>query len=116
MSECFPETKSSGGRVNVELDLSIYTKKVDIKIATSVDNSKQKQSFRGVHRKRFSENLQQIYWRTPLVKCDFKNVSKKVYCNNISAWVFFCRFAKKNDLVRSKSKVDKLDIYKKSTD
>ena len=54
----FSETKASGGRVNVELDLSIYTAKVELKNATGVDTSKQKQPSSGVLRKRFSENMQ----------------------------------------------------------
>ena len=40
MSEYFPEPKSSGGRVKVELDLSNYATKVDLKNATSFDTSK----------------------------------------------------------------------------
>ena len=40
MSENFPEVKSSGGRVKVELDLSNYATKVDLKNATGVDTSK----------------------------------------------------------------------------
>ena len=32
MSECFPEPKSSGGRVKVELDLSNYATKTDLKM------------------------------------------------------------------------------------
>ena len=39
MSEYFLEPKSSGERVKVELDLSNYTKKEDLK-ATVVDTSK----------------------------------------------------------------------------
>ena len=39
MSEYFLEPKSSGARVKVELDLSNYTKKEDLK-ATVVDTSK----------------------------------------------------------------------------
>ena len=35
----------------------------------------QKQPFRGVHKKRFSENIQQIYRRTPMPKCDFNKVA-----------------------------------------
>ena len=31
MSECFPESKSSGGRVKVELNLSNYSTKADFK-------------------------------------------------------------------------------------
>ena len=31
MSECFPESKSSGGRVKVELDVSNYATEVDLK-------------------------------------------------------------------------------------
>ena len=40
MSEYFPELKSSGGRVKVELHLSNYATKVDLKNATGVDTSK----------------------------------------------------------------------------
>ena len=40
---------------------------------------KQKQPPKGVPRKRCSENMQQIYSRTPMPKCDFKNVD----CNFI---------------------------------
>ena len=39
MSKYFPETKSSGGRVKVELDLSNYAIKADLKNATGVDAS-----------------------------------------------------------------------------
>ena len=37
----------------------------------------QKQPFRGVLRKRFSENMYQIYRRTPMPKCDFKKVAEQ---------------------------------------
>ena len=40
MSEYFPETKFFAGRVTVELDLSNYVKKVDLKSATGVEISK----------------------------------------------------------------------------
>ena len=40
MSENFPESKSSGGRVKVELDLSNYETKADLKNATGDDTSK----------------------------------------------------------------------------
>ena len=40
MSENFPEPKSLGGRVKVELDLSNYATKADLKNATDVDRSK----------------------------------------------------------------------------
>ena len=39
MNEYFPELKSSGGRVKVELDLSNYAKKADLKNAAGVDTS-----------------------------------------------------------------------------
>ena len=38
----------------------------------------QKQSPRGVPRKRCSENMQQIYRRTPMPKCDFNKVAKQL--------------------------------------
>ena len=37
MSECFPKPKSSEGRVKVQLDLSNYATKADLKNATGVD-------------------------------------------------------------------------------
>ena len=40
MSEYFPNPKSLGGRVKVELDLSNYATKADLTNATSVDTSK----------------------------------------------------------------------------
>ena len=39
MSEYFPEPKSFGGLGKVELDLSNYAAKVDLKNATGVDTS-----------------------------------------------------------------------------
>ena len=39
-AEYFPEPKLSEGRVKVELDLSNYATKVDLKNATDVDTSK----------------------------------------------------------------------------
>ena len=39
MSECFLEPKSLKGRVKVELDLSNYARKSDLKKATGVDTS-----------------------------------------------------------------------------
>ena len=40
MSEYFPEPKSSGGRVKIELGLSNYTTKADFKNATGFDKLK----------------------------------------------------------------------------
>ena len=40
MSEYFPELNTSGGRVKVELDLSNYATKSDLKNATGIDTSK----------------------------------------------------------------------------
>ena len=40
MSKYSPKPKSSGGRVKVELDLSNYVTKADLKIATDADTSK----------------------------------------------------------------------------
>ena len=49
----------------------------------------QKQPFRGAIEKRRSENMQQIYRRKPMPKCDFN----KVALQHTSAWVFSCKFA-----------------------
>ena len=39
----------------------------------------QKQPSGGVLRKRCSENIQQIYRRTPMPKCDFNRAEKQLY-------------------------------------
>ena len=41
--------------------------------------------------KSYSENMQQIYRRTPMPKCDFSKVAKQIYWNYTSAWVFSCK-------------------------
>ena len=50
--------------------------------------ARQKQPSRGVLKKRCSENMQQIYMRTPMPKCNFSKVAKQLYWNRTSAWVF----------------------------
>ena len=52
----------------------------------------QKQSSRGIFVKRCSENMQQIYRKTTMPKCDFNKVAKQLYWNHTLAWVFFCKF------------------------
>ena len=42
----------------------------------------QKQPFRGVLSKRCSENMQQIYRRTPMLKCDFNKVAEQLINRN----------------------------------
>ena len=58
-----------------------------------MSNAVEKQSSRGVLKKRCSENMQQIYKRTPMAKCDFDKVTKQLYWNYTSAWVFSCTFS-----------------------
>ena len=41
--------------------------------------NEQKQSSRAVLIKRCSENIQQMYRRTPMPKCDFNKVAKQLY-------------------------------------
>ena len=52
-----------------------------------------KQPPRGVLNKGRSENMQQTYRRTPMLKCDFNKVALQLYWNHTSAWVFSCKFA-----------------------
>ena len=52
----------------------------------------QKQQFKGLFRKGCPENMQQIYRRTPMPKCDFNKVSLRIYLNHTSAWAFSCKF------------------------
>ena len=58
------------------LDLSVH----DVTISTGTTSLKvfQKQPSRGVLQKRCSENMEQIYRRTPMAKCDFNKVATPV--------------------------------------
>ena len=47
---------------------------------------------RGILREKCHENMQKIYSRTPMGKCDFKG-GKQLYSNHTSTWVFSCKFA-----------------------
>ena len=51
---------------------------IKITIVVKVTNI-QKQPSRGVLRKSCSENMQEIYRRTPMPKCDFNKVAKQLY-------------------------------------
>ena len=52
----------------------------------------QKQPSRVVLRKRCSENMLQIYRRTPMWKFDFNKVGLQLCWNHTSAWVLSCKF------------------------
>ena len=83
MSEFFPEPNSSGGRVKVELDLSNYATKADLKNSTGVDTSK------------FAEKVDLANLKSNVDKLDIDKL-KNVPTN----------------LSNLKSKVDKLDVDK----
>ena len=53
---------------------------VIIEIITLIANEVQKQPFREILKKKFSENMQPIYRRTLLPKCYFNKVAKQLYC------------------------------------
>ena len=81
MSEYFPEPNSSGERVKIELDLSNYATKADLKSSTYVDTSK------------FAKKVDLANLKSNVDKLDIpklKNVPSNL--NNL------------------KSKVDKLDV------
>ena len=53
-----------------------YSEIIDMETFKSFD---QKQPSIGVIKKRCSENMQQIYRRTPTLKCDFNKVALQLY-------------------------------------
>ena len=57
----------------------IFIKEVDIYNLKLSKLLLQKQPLRGVFEKRCSENIQQIYRRTPIPKCNFNKVAKQLY-------------------------------------
>ena len=83
---------------NVEMINMIYLWKKNLhlkrkKVSRAVSIKIQKQPSRGALRKRCSENMQQIYRRTSMPKCDFNKVTKQICWNHTSAWMSSCKFA-----------------------
>ena len=64
-----------------------------MKKPTNIFSMIQKQPSKGAPRKRCSENMQQIYKRTPKLKYDFNKVAKHLYWNRTLAWMFSCIFS-----------------------
>ena len=52
-----------------------------------------KQLSRGLLRKRCSENIQQIYRRTPIMKCDYNKVAMRLCCSQKFSTRFFTSFS-----------------------
>ena len=50
-----------------------------VNLARFFRTSIQKQQSRGALKRRCSENMQQIYRRTPMLKCDFNKIAKQLY-------------------------------------
>ena len=75
---------------------SNFLPKWESRSGTNFDNScsvyLQKQPPGGVLRKRCSENMQRIFRRTPMPKCDFNKFVKQLYWNHTLTWVFSCKF------------------------
>ena len=46
-----------------------------------------------IWKRNYSGNMQQIYRRTHMPKCDFNKVAKQLYWNHTLAWVFSSKFA-----------------------
>ena len=86
MSEYFPRPKSLGANVKVELDLSNYATKTDLKTATGVDTSP------------FSKNIDLANLKSAVDKLDIDKL--KIVPSNLS---------------NLKSKVDTLDVGKLET-
>ena len=57
--------------------------------------SNQKQPSIGILTKRCAENMQQIYWRTPIPKCDFNKVAKN-WCSPVNLLHIFRTPFRKN--------------------
>ena len=66
----------------------LYTKRFTSEFCTGICKN-WKQSSRGVLKKMCSENMQKIYWRTPMPKCNFNKVAKQ-YSLKFSTVCFVC--------------------------
>ena len=89
----------------------IFIKEVDIYNLKLLKLLLQKQPLKGVLEKRCSENMQQIYRRTPMPKCNFNKVAKQLahrhgcspvnllhifrtpFPGNISGWLLLLLFS-----------------------
>ena len=90
----FPQEKRENLDMFVNVGCNYWYNSNERKLTYTERNyNKQKQPPRGVPRKRWSENIQQIYRRTPMPKCDFNNVALQLYWNHTSAWLFSCKSA-----------------------
>ena len=57
-------------------------------------NEKQSPILKVLHIKRYSTaNIDKIFRRSPIQKCDFINAAMQHYCSHTSAWIFSCKFA-----------------------
>ena len=85
INEYFPEPKSSGGRLKVELYLSNY--------ATKAKKKKKKKSAAGVDTSKFAKKIDLEKWKSNVDKLDIDKLKNVL-----------------NNLSNLKSKVDKLDV------
>ena len=84
MSEYFPEPKSFGRRVKVELDLSKYATKADLKIATGVDTLKLAKKVDLAHLKSNPDKLEiDKLKNVPTNLTNLKNKVDKLYVNKL---------------------------------
>ena len=66
--------------IDSEKECVMHSKSDNIKLTSYNDtNEIQEQPSSGVLRKKCSENMQQIYRRTSMPKCDFDKVAKQLY-------------------------------------
>ena len=65
-------------------------KEVEKDRKTSLRSTYQKQPSRGVLNKRSSENMLQIYRKTPIPKCDFNKVALQAPSDKCFLKLFFC--------------------------
>ena len=76
MNEYFPEPKSSGGRMKVELDLTNYARKANLKNATGVDTS---DSAKKTNLANFKSNVGKLYIdKLKNVPTNLSNLKNKV--------------------------------------
>ena len=59
----------------------------------STTNELQKQPSKDVLRKRYSENMQQIFKKTPMLKCDLNKDAKASLLKSHLIWLLTCKFA-----------------------
>ena len=80
-------------RENTDQNRKLNIFDCNLNATMSTTNELQKQPSKDVLRKRYSENMQQIFKKTPMLKCDLNKDAKASLLKSHLIWLLTCKFA-----------------------